>query len=673
MDVTPMYVIPSRMDENTVTLSLTIQIISMKKIFVLFGILLFSTILFSQERKEFGSIITENIPQVPARIIERMNQYQSTRSASFSDWEPGGTGMLISTRFGETSQIHYVERPGGARRQITFFPEPAGGAAFYPNTDRRAFLFAMDKGGSEFYQIYYYDMLKGTYSLVTDGKSRNGGGHWSRSGKQFCYTSTRRNGRDNDIYIAQAADPSNSKLLLEVNGSWNVEDWSPDDKKLIVAQGISVTESYLHFVDVQTGSKEQINPSLKTAYTGALFTGDGKSICYTSDENGDFQQIIHMDIASKKKTILTSKIPWDVTDFDLAPDGKTLVFVVNEGGISTLHLLNLITKKEIDIPASPAGVISGVKYNPAGTLIAMTINTAKTPGDIYTFDVHSKTYVRWTYSEVGGLNTDLFVIPRLITYPTFDSLAGKPRMIPALYYRPEKKSPTPMPVIINIHGGPEGQSLPTFSSTAQYWANELGCAVLLPNVRGSTGYGKNYVSLDNGFNREGSVKDIGALLDWIAGQPELDKKRVAVYGGSYGGFMVLSSLFHYPDKIRCGVDVVGISNFVTFLESTQEYRRDLRRVEYGDERDSTMRKFLMAISPTTNAGKITSPLFVAQGKNDPRVPFTEAEQIVKTVRSNGTNVWYMIAKDEGHGFQKKVNRDYFNNAMTMFFEEFLLK
>jgi dipeptidyl aminopeptidase/acylaminoacyl peptidase len=201
----------------------------------------------------------------------------------------------------------------------------------------------------------------------------------------------------------------------------------------------------------------------------------------------------------------------------------------------------------------------------------------------------------------------------------------------------------------------------------------MGIAVIEPNVRGSEGYGKSYLLLDNGYNRENSVKDIGALLDWIEQQPELDQENVAVTGGSYGGYMVLSTMFNYNERIKCGVDIVGISNFVTFLENTQDYRRDLRRVEYGDERDPEMREFLNSISPTTNAHKITKPLFVVQGYNDPRVPYTEAEQIVEAVRKNDVEVWYLLAMDEGHGFRKKTNRDFYIWSEVLFYEEFLLK
>jgi dipeptidyl aminopeptidase/acylaminoacyl peptidase len=637
-----------------------------KRSFILFFLIL-PLLLSAQERKQSGTMVTEGVPAVPERIAEKMNQYQNVRSASFADWTPDGKGMLISTRFGETNQYHFVEMPGGARKQITFFREPVGSGMFRPVKGSRTFLFTKDIGGGEFFQVYSFDMNTGSYEMLSDGKSRNGGGLWNNSGSHFVFTSTKRNGRDNDIYRVSAADPKNAQLLMEVSGSWGVQDWSDDDKQMLVGNYISVTESYLYIVDAVSGAKQQVNPGQKIAYGGAKFATGGKGIYYTSDEFGEYQQLIHLDLTTNKKKIISRNTPWDVSDFELSHTGKYIVYELNEGGISTMVLLDAKSGKEITIEQPPIGVFGGWGFTKDDSRLALTVNTSQTPGDVYVLDLKTKKFTRWTTSEVGGLNTDLFVLPKLIEYPTFDG-----KKIPAFYYAP-KSGAKPAAVVISIHGGPEGQSQPTFSSLYQYWANELGIAVLVPNVRGSTGYGKSYVALDNGFLRENSVKDIGALLDWIAKQPALDKERVAVYGGSYGGYMVLSSMFNYNDRLKCGVDVVGISNFVTFLESTQEYRRDLRRVEYGDERDSTMRKHLNAISPTTNAHKITKPLFVVQGKNDPRVPYTEAEQIVSTVRKNGNTVWYMMALDEGHGFQKKGNRDQFNNAMTMFWEEYLLK
>jgi dipeptidyl aminopeptidase/acylaminoacyl peptidase len=652
-------------------------------------IILLSGLAFSQPR-EAGNLVIDGIPDIPARIVERMNQYQNVRSAAFLDWNPNGPGILISTRFAETSQIHYVERPGGARQQLTFFKEPVGGGRYYPGKDRNGFLFSMDIGGAEFFQLFFFDRDAGQSTLLTDGKSRNTGGLWSHDGKWIAYSSTLRNSRDSDIRLIsfdkprfsltsaseeEWGKPGASDILVEAQGAWSAIDWSPDNSKLLVGHYISANESYLYWCEVATKKLTPINPQKdkKISYGAALWSKDGRSVYYASDENGEFQQLIEYELATGKKNVITGNLSWDVDDIALSENGKRLAYVTNEDGISKLYVFDLQTKWEaMDLPPLPVGLIGGLKFSQDGNELGMTLNTSQTSGDVYSINLATRELVRWTFSEVGGLKTEKFVTPQLIRYPTFDKVNNKPRMIPAFYYQP-RQAAGKIPVIINIHGGPEGQARPGFSSTYQYLVNELGIAVLVPNVRGSSGYGKTYLAMDNGYKREDSVKDIGALLDWIAKQPELDASRVGVTGGSYGGYMTLATLCTYNDRIRAAVDVVGISNFVTFLESTQEYRRDLRRVEYGDERDPKMREFLMKISPTTNAHKITKPLFVIQGLNDPRVPATESEQMVKTVRKNGGTVWYLVAKDEGHGFRKKVNRDYQTNAESLFWETFLLE
>jgi dipeptidyl aminopeptidase/acylaminoacyl peptidase len=532
----------------------------------------------------------------------------------------------------------------------------------------------MDTGGAEFFQIFFFDRDAGQTTLLTDGKSRNTGGLWSHDGKWIAFSSTLRNGRDSDVRVMSVDKPGASDLLVEAQGAWGAVDWSPDNTKLLVGHYISANESYLYWCDVATKKLTPINPQKdkKIAYGDALWSKDGRGVYYTSDESGEFQQLTYYELATGKKTIVSGNILWDVTGLALSDNGRRLAYVANEDGISKLYVFDLQTNwEEMDLPPLPVGLIGGLEFSKDGNELSMTLNTSQTSGDAYSINLATKELVRWTFSEVGGLKTDKFVAPQLIRYATFDKVDGKPRLIPAFYYKPRQANGK-TPVIISIHGGPEGQARPGFSSTYQYLVNELGIAVLVPNVRGSSGYGKTYLTLDNGYKREESVKDIGALLDWVAKQPELDATRIGVTGGSYGGYMTLATLCTYNDRIRAAVDVVGISNFVTFLESTQEYRRDLRRVEYGDERDPKMREFLAKISPTTNAARITKPLFVIQGRNDPRVPVTESEQMVKTVRNNGGKVWYLVGKDEGHGFRKKTNTDYQGYATSLFWETFLL-
>ncbi len=564
--------------------------------------------------------------------------------------------------------------PGSSRRQITFFEEPAGSVERRPGGAEVTFL--MDEGGSEFSQVFLLDPEAGTHRRLTDGSSRNGVVEWSRDGSRIAFQSTRRNGKSNDIWVMDLEDPESPRLALESpDGTWwGTSEWSPDDSQLLVTQYVSATDSRVHLVDLESGERRLLAGSEEEpgTYAGVAptFDGTGKGVFITTDQSGDFAQLAHLDLASGELRIVTRDIPWDVEGLDVSPDGSRAAFTVNENGMHRLYLMDTESFEYSPVDGLPVGRLLSLSFSPDGERLALSVNSAQSPWDVYSLGMGDEStgygeLRRWTHSEVGGLDTASFVEPELIHYPTFDGLE-----IPAFVFRPRAEGPHP--VIVYIHGGPEGQYRPGFSSTFQSWIAKLGAAVVAPNVRGSSGYGKRYVALDNGFKREDSVKDIGALLDWIATQADLDADRVAVYGGSYGGYMVLASLVHYSDRLRAGVDIVGISNFVTFLENTQDYRRDLRRVEYGDERDPEMNAHLQKISPNNNADKITAPLFVAQGQNDPRVPVTESEQVVRDVRGAGYDVWYMNALNEGHGFRKKENSDLYRQIVVMFLREHLL-
>jgi dipeptidyl aminopeptidase/acylaminoacyl peptidase len=320
------------------------------------------------------------------------------------------------------------------------------------------------------------------------------------------------------------------------------------------------------------------------------------------------------------------------------------------------------------VPKLPVGVIGGLNWHENGREIAFTVTSARSPADVYSVNLANSAVSRWTFSETGGLNTANFSEPELVKWKSFDG-----KTISGFLYKPAAKFTGKRPVIINIHGGPEGQSRPVFLARNNYYLNELGVALIYPNVRGSLGYGKSFAESDNGFKREDTYKDIDALLDWIKANPALDGDRILVTGGSYGGHMTLAVATNYNDKICCSIDIVGISNLVSLLEHTESYRRDLRRAEYGDERDPKMREFMEKTAPLNKAQNITKPLFVVAGFNDPRVPKSEADQMVAKVRQNNTPVWYLVGKNEGHGFQKKTNQDYQFYATILFMQQFLLK
>lgn len=616
------------------------------------------------------NLVADGIPPVPAGLVEQVGRYTEFRSASLASWHPTRREMLVSTRFGQAAQVHRVKTPGGARYQLTFFPDSVGGASYEPARGDY-FVFSKGAGGNERYQLYRYDLATGDVTRLTDGKSRNGRPVWARAGGKIAYTSTRRNNKDFDIYVMDPADPKSDKLLVEANGSWAPTDWAPDGARLLAGEYVSANESYVWVIDAETGKKTLLTPKggpEKVSYGGAKFAKDGKAVYVTTDKANEFHRLARIDPATGEHTFLTDHIKWDVEEFELSPDGKTIAFVANEDGVGKLHLLAAESGKEQSAPKLPAGSVHGLEWHPGGKELGFGLVSAKSPADVYSLDVASGKVERWTESETGGLNTSAFAEPELVKWKSFDG-----RAISGFLYRPPTKFTGRRPVVINIHGGPESQFQPAFLGRNNYFLNELGVALLFPNIRGSSGYGKTFLTLDNGFKREDAYKDVEALLDWVKDRDDLDADRVMVTGGSYGGHMTLAVATYYPERIRCAVDVVGISNFVTFLERTEDYRRDLRRVEYGDERDPKMREFMEKIAPVNNVGKVKRPMFIVQGKNDPRVPAFEAEQMVAALKKAGVPAWYLMAKDEGHGFAKKANADYQFYATVLFMQEHLLK
>jgi protease II len=616
------------------------------------------------------NLVVEGIPPIPASLAEKAGRYTEFRFATLMDWHPTQREILIGTRFADTQQIHRVARPAGERRQLTFFAERAGAASYRPRAGDY-FIFSKDVGGSEFYQLFRYDLADGAATLITDGKSRNTNAVWSHGGGQIVYGSTRRTGADVDFYTIDPAQPDTNRMVCEnQGGGWFVADWSPDDKRLLVGEYVSINESYLWLVDVAGGEKSLITPKGsddRVAYVPIAFSHDGKGVYAATDRDSEFRRLAYIDLATGKHTVLVADIPWDVEEARLSHDGRRMALVTNENGASRLHLFDTQTQKRTAVAGVPTGVIGGLAWHENNRDLGFVVASARATADVYSLDVTSGKVERWTFSETGGLDAESFSEPELVTWKSFDD-----REISGYLYKPPAKFAGKRPVIVVIHGGPEGQSRPGFLAKNNYFLNEMGIALVYPNVRGSSGYGKSFLKLDNGFLREGTYKDIGALFDWIADRDDLDADRIMVTGGSYGGHMTLAVAVRYNDRICCALDVVGISNLVTFLERTESYRRDLRRAEYGDERDPQMRAFLEKIAPLNHAREIRKPLFVVQGQNDPRVPLSESQQIVETLRKNGTPVWYLMAEDEGHGFAKKKNADFQFYATILFVETFLL-
>jgi len=617
-----------------------------------------------------ANLVVEGVPEISGDLRRDVMRYQEFRSGRFAGWHPLRREMLIQTRFADTVQVHHVREPGGVRRQLTFFAEPVGGVAVQPG-EGRFMVLSRDSGGAEAYQLYRYDLNDGKVAPLTR-EGRNTGVRFSRSGRWMAYASTRRNGRDTDIYRMDPGTPGSDQLLLSrEGGGWSVADWSGDDELLLLSEYVSINESYVHLFEIKTGVVRPVTSrgGVKAAYSNGRLSPDGQFVYVATDEGSEHRRLVKIDVRSGEHTPLTPAIQHDVEAFELSPNGKSVAYVVNVDGTSMLQVAETRRGRTAPAPELPAGVISGLEWHSNGRDIGFTFSSAASSSDAYSVDSRSGQVTRWTESETGGLDPSGFVEPETVKIESFDGVE-----VSALVYRPDPgRFPGKRPVLLRIHGGPESQARPGFLGAYNYFLDWLGVAVVVPNVRGSRGYGKTYLQLDNGYKREDSVRDIGAIIEWIGSQPGFNSDRIAVVGGSYGGYMVLASMVEFSDRLRCGVDVVGISNFVTFLEHTKDYRRDLRRAEYGDERDEAMRAFLERISPANRAERIKKPLLVVQGQNDPRVPWGESEQMVKAIREQGGTVWYVMAKDEGHGFRKKPNADYQFMAMVRFFYEFLLR
>ncbi len=615
------------------------------------------------QTRQVGTARLENVPEIPADVRAAVQRYQNYREARFQDWLPDGS-MLITTRFGATAQVHRVAAPGTARTQLTFYDEPVAGAQTVPGTSH--FLFGRDTGGDEWFQLYTRPVEGGTAARLTEPGTRNQSATFSRDGRLLAWSRASRGSADYAIMVADPQDPSSRRVAWQGTGAVGPVDISADNSRILIARGISNRETRLMILDLASGQVQELAWSAATSarYEEPRFVRDGRAILAITDAGSDVRRLVEIDIATGERRAVSGELRWDVEDYDLSDDGRVLAYAVNEDGFSRVVVQDFATRRALPQPeALPRGVLTGLEFAPGGQQLAIGMTTATSAGDVWTFDLSGRDGLeRWTMSELGDLDPAQLAEPELIRFESFDRLS-----VPAFVYRPRGVAAgTRTPVIIDIHGGPEAQTRPGWNPGAQYFADVLGATVILPNVRGSDGYGTRYLNLDNAEKREDSVRDIGALLDWIGRQPNLDPARVAVYGQSYGGYMSLAVMTHYSDRLVGGVERYGISNWISFLQNTEAYRRDNRRAEYGDERDPAMRAVFERISPLANIRRIGRPMLVMQGANDPRVPQSESDQVVRDLRANGVETWYVLFADEGHGFQKKHNNDLRREVETVF-------
>ena len=612
--------------------------------------------------RQIGTARLENVPEIPEDVGAAVQRYQNYREARFQDWLADGT-MLITTRFGTTSQVHHVAGPRHARTQLTFHEEPVAEAQAIPGGER--FLYRRDTGGDEWFQLYVRDVAGAEAIQLTEPGTRNQSAVVSKDGRLVVWSRAMRGSADYAIMTANPSDPQSRRVAWQGTGSVGPTDISADGRHVLVSRNLSNRENRLLVLDLETGETRELGWSAATParYDEPRFARDGRSVIAITDAGSDVSRLMEFDLDTGRSRSISPESRWGIEDYDLSDDGRLLAFAFNEEGYSRVVVQDFVTRRALPQPESlDRGVLTGLEFSPDGTRLAIGLSTPTYAGDVFAFNLADGAIERWTSSEMGALQRSQLAEPRLIRFDSFDGLS-----VPAFVYRPRNiAADARTPVIIDIHGGPESQTRPLWNPGAQYFAEMLGATIILPNVRGSEGYGTRYLNLDNGERREDSVRDIGALLDWIATQPDLDPARVAVYGQSYGGYMSLASMVHFSDRLVGGVERYGISNWTSFLQNTEAYRRDNRRAEYGDERVPTMRAVFDRISPLNNVGRITKPMLVMQGANDPRVPQSESDQVVRELRANGIEAWYVLFADEGHGFQKKHNNDLRREVETLF-------
>jgi dipeptidyl aminopeptidase/acylaminoacyl peptidase len=616
----------------------------------------------------------DGLPPIPMSIVDGVAPYAQFRQARLLGWHPTERRLLVSTAFGNVTQVHEVRTPGGARTQLTFFRDGVTGGASYAPGGRYVVVRKDTSGGGEAMQLFRYDLDSGRVTLLTDGKSRNGVPVWAHRRGLMAFYSTRRNGKDRDLWMMDPLEPGSARMIAEVDGTWDALDWSVGDREVLAQQLIAgSTETRLWRVDVESGKRVRVTPeggnparwSDPAGTARAQFSADGRAVYALSDRDSEVTRVWRGDLATGKWRPLTGE-GIAIEAFAVAPAGTVIAVVVDRGATSELQFIDGAGVKPRKVSSIPPGVISNLVWHGSGATLAIEFAGARTFRDVYAVDVKTGRLERWTSSEMGGASPGALPDAELVEWKSFDG-----RMIPGILYRPAKRFTGPRPVMINVHGGPEARERPRALGRSNYFRNELGMAIIYPNIRGSIGYGKTYEHLDDGRNREDAVEDIGALLDWIATRPELDKNRVMLTGISYGGYVTLAAAIAYGDRIRCAFEGFGLSDFVAFLEGTDPARRRDRLAEYGDPADPEMRTFLKSISPLTHAAKLKIPLFVVQGAKDTRVPPDQAEAMVRAVRANGTPVWYVVY-DAGHEEFTQATNDFNQYAWVLFVQKYLL-
>ena len=632
----------------------------------------------------------EGVPPLPAAVLAPIQRYSQVIGHGFADWHPQQRELLVTHRLpgSSTTQLFRLRSPQGALEQLTDAADPVNNGRWEPQAGRYI-VFARGTGGDEVFQLYRLDPDTRAVTQLTPAGQRHGFGAWLPSSGQLLYTSVpidrtaaggTRTAVSTTVSIVDPLNPGQRRQVAELpGGGWFGAEVSPDDQRVAITRYVSATESELWLLHLADGRRQQLLPApgepVKASHFAAGWSPDGQSVFVVSDRAGEFRELMRLDLAAAGASglqRLTSHIPWDVEEGTLIKGTQTLALTANVDGRDELRLVDASRGGKVSLPAGarlPSASVGSPRAHPATGELAMVLSGARAPAQVWTLDPKTGVAQAWTSPAVpAGLDLSALPDPEIVRWQSFDG-----RTISGILYLPPARFAGKRPVYMSVHGGPEAQSKLGWKGRLNYLTQEMGIAVFEPNVRGSSGYGKTFLNLDNGKLREDSVKDMGTAIDWMASHPRLDAQRVVVGGGSYGGYMALAASTRLADRIAGAASTVGISNFITFLQNTESYRRDLRRVEYGDERDPAMRAFLEGISPLNLTDAISKPLLVAQGKNDPRVPWTESEQIVRKLQAKNRPVWYLLADNEGHGFARRENADFYFATLVKFLEQTVLQ
>ncbi|RLN01476.1 S9 family peptidase [Haloarcula sp. Atlit-7R] len=583
-----------------------------------------------------------------------LSRYLNVRSAYGSSFAPDGTLAFLMNTTG-VAQLWSLSEPRGWPEQLTFYDDTVSFVDYSP--ERQELVFGMDEGGNERAQLYRLDNDGRVHELtgMPDAKHRWGG--WSPDGEQFAFASNRRDESVFDIYVQDRdATGGDAELVWEGDGWLSVGGFSPDGERLLVSEAQSSFDQDIYVLDIDRESLTHLTPHEGTIrYTSASWGPDGEAVYLVTDAESDTLELARLSLEGDLD-IVRSDDQWNIDGVALDKDSGRLVYSRNVDGFNQLtvgELTGPTTVETFPTPDLPGGLAGGVSWGPDAERFAVSVTGRTVNTNVFVVEAETGESEQWTAASTAGIPRETFIEPDVVRFESFDG-----REIPALFSLPDGAAGGTgaggdTPVIVDIHGGPESQRRPSFSGLTQYFLSR-GYAVFEPNVRGSTGYGKAYTHLDDVEKRMDSVKDLRAGVGWLHDQPAVDPDKIVAMGGSYGGFMVLAALTEYPDLWAAGVDVVGIANFVTFLENTGDWRRELREAEYGSL--ETDREFLESISPINNVDRIDAPLFVLHGANDPRVPVSEAEQIAEQAAERGVPVEKLVFDDEGHGISKRQNR-----------------